>query len=141
VTEFVCRDFFSCPFRCSFDVFAPDRRARQFLKQLVAFLETGHGNDGNGRAGESGSQGKVLDSEMLIARTEAVASTRTVKIGMLESQRAVHALEQFGPAFGGGRYTATAVRDGRARFLGSVGIQRSSIRSGREAVWANCCSW
>ena len=140
MTEFVCRDFFSRPFRCSFGVFGLDRCTRQLLKQIVAFLETDYRDYGNGHAGESGRLGSVLDSEMRIARTEAVAATRTMIIGMLQSQPAEHALELFGPASGDGCNTATAVRDGRARFIGRVGIQRLSIRSGRETNRANCCS-
>jgi hypothetical protein len=77
---------------------------------------------------------------MLIARTEAVATSGAMTIGTLELLRTEHILELFGPASSEVRCTAAAARDCRARFLGSVGAQRLFSRSGREADRTNCCS-
>jgi hypothetical protein len=53
VTAFVCRDFFSHPFRCLFDLFGFDRHSGQFLEQHTVMLESNSGADGTGSAAGS----------------------------------------------------------------------------------------
>jgi hypothetical protein len=80
---------------------------------------------------------RVFDFEMLIGKTEAVATTGKMRIATLELLRTEPTLELFGPVSRELWCTAKAARNGRVRFLGCAGVRRLTILSGREAVRAN----
>jgi hypothetical protein len=95
VLFFILRDFAAKGLSRALDVFCIDLDAGEFSKQLAALLETDHRTNRGDPAGDSRRQGGVVQTQLPVARAEAVAAGHAVKIGALQFKWPEHTLQRF----------------------------------------------
>ena len=120
---FIFGDLLSQGFCGSFHLLGIHRHTSQFRQQLATFLETDHRSDGAGHACEGRRERTVFESQLLIARTEALAAGRAVIVGALQAQGTQHTKEDLPPASGIARFLSTATTNSRTSLIAGISIE------------------
>jgi len=111
------------------DVFCIDLDASQFSKQLAALLETGDRPHRRDHAGDRRRQGGVLQTQLPVARAEAVAAGRAVKIGVLQLERPEHTLKRLCAPSGVTGHLSARTTSLTGIGIGVIGIEALLYRS------------
>jgi hypothetical protein len=122
VQAFILRNFLAQGFGSSLDLLGIYGHPRQFLQQLATFLETDQSSDRSHHPRQGRRQGAIFDSQLPIARTEAVTARRAVVISSLQPQPTENTLDLLDSTSGEASLLPTPTAD-RALFIGPIGIQ------------------